>query len=184
MQKLTLHLNGTELEQSSPAVFETCMTSTGAPRIVLGVPNEQVDLLRRLTELLPAPFYVLYVLHTPRGEGQAGRYQSPELSRHELNYLLSRYALFFSSDGRHDLWVHSPISGHTLVWDRHNLLFAEGQPLEGVTEALFKLGFKEGQLEPLGAHVHHYRAEFDHDAAALLNEFDWRWTSLRLEDEQ
>lgn len=90
----------------------------------------------------------------------------------------------FSGDGRHDLWVHSPRSGHTLVWDRHNQLFAEGQPLDDVREALVALGFREGSVEPLGAHVHHYRAEFDNDAASLLNEIDWHRTPLRPEDEQ
>ena len=184
MRKLTLDLNGNELEQSSPAVFEIRTMSTGATRIVLSVPNEQVDLLRRLAELLPSPFYVLYILHTPRGEGETGRYQSTELSLHELSDLLSRYASFFSSDGRHDLWIYSPRSGRTLVWDRHNLLFAEGQSLDDVREALVGLGFNEGLVEPLGAHFHHYRAEFDNDAASLLNEIDWHRTPLRPEDEQ
>jgi hypothetical protein len=57
-----------------------------------------------LAELLPPPFYVLYILHTPRGEGEAGRYQSNERSLDELSGLLSKYSSFFSSDGRHDLW--------------------------------------------------------------------------------
>jgi hypothetical protein len=184
MRKLSLDLNGNELEQSLPAVFEIRTMSTGAPRIVVSVPNDQADLLRRLAELLLPPYYVLYILHTPRGEGEEGRYQSTELSAQELNDLLSKYATFFSSDGRHDLWVYSPSSGHTLVWDRHNLLFAEGQPLDNVREALVGLGFKEGLVEPLGAHIHHYRAEFDNDAANLLSEIDWHRTPLRKEDEQ
>ena len=184
MRKLTLDLNGDEVEQSPPAVFELRTMSTGAPRIVLSVPDRQEDLLRRLAELLPPPFYVLYILHTPRGEGEAGRYQSNERSLDELSGLLSKYSSFFSSDGRHDLWVHSPSSRRTLVWDRHNLLFAEGQPLDDVKEMLVGLGFREGRIEPLGAHFHHYRAEFDGDAASLLNEIDWHRTPLRLEDEQ
>jgi hypothetical protein len=184
MHKLALNVDGLELSQSSPAVFETRIMSTGAPRIVLSVPDAYPDLLGRLAALLTPPFFVLYILHTPRGEGEPGRYQSSELSRHELDDLLSRYTSFFASDGRHDLWVHSPASGHTLIWDRHNLLFVEGQPLDGVKEALFKSGFSEGLLEPLGAHVHYFRAEFDADAASLLNELDWYRTPLRPEDEQ
>lgn len=184
MRKLTLNLNGDEVEQSPPPVFEVRAMSMGAPRIVLSVPDGQDDLLRRLAELLPPPFYVLYILHSPRGEGEAGRYQSAELSLDELNDLLSKYSSFFSSDGRHDLWVYSPSSRRTLVWDRHNLLFAEGEPLDDITEMLVGLGLKEGSVEPLGAHVHHYRAEFDGDAASLLNEIDWHWTPLRPEDEQ
>jgi hypothetical protein len=63
-------------------------------------------------------------------------------------------------------------------------LFAEGEPLDDVRETLAGLGFKEGWVEPLGAHFHHYRAEFDSDAANLLNEIDWHRTPLRPEDEQ
>jgi hypothetical protein len=184
MRKLTLFPNGDDVEQSPPAVFEVRATSTGAPRIVLSVPDGQDDLLRRLAELLPPPFYVLYILHTPRGEGEAGRYQSTKLSLAELGHLLRRYSSFFSSDGRHDLWIHSPSSGRTLVWDRHNLLFAEGQPIGDIKKVLVGLGFNEGSVEPLGAHSHHYRAEFDGDAASLLKEFDWHRTPLRPEDEQ
>jgi hypothetical protein len=184
MRKLTLSSNGDEVEQSPPAVFEIGATSTRAPRIVLSVPDGQADLLRRLAGLSEPPFYLLYILHTPRGEGEPGRYQSAELSLDELNGLLRRYSSLFSSDGRQDLWVHSPGSRRTLVWDRHNLLFAEGQPIDDVVEMLVGLGFREGLVEPLGAHVHHYRAEFDDDAAGLLNEIGWHWTPLRPEDEQ
>ena len=184
MRKLMLHRNGNDVEQSPPAVFETRETATGATRIVLNVPDGQADLLRRLAGLLPPPFYLLYILHTPRGEGEAGRYQSTKLSLPELRDLLRRYESSFSSDARHDLWVYSPSSRRTLVWDRHNLLFAEGEPLDDVREVLVGRGFKEGPLAPLGAHVHHYRAEFDNDAANLLKEIDWYRTPLRPEDEQ
>ena len=148
------------------------------------MPDGQADLLRRLAGLLPPPFYLLYILHTPRGEGEPGRYQSTTLSLPELSDLLCRYELFLSCDARHDLWVYSPSSRRTLVWDRHNLLFAEGEPLDDVREALVSGGFKEASLEPLGAHVHHYRAEFDDDASSLLKELDWYRRPLRPEDEQ
>jgi hypothetical protein len=184
MRKLTLYLNGEEVEQQPQAVFEVRVSSAGTPRIVLSVPDRQDDLLRRLAELLPPPFYVLYILHTPRGEGEAGRYQSAKLSLAELTSILSRYSSFFSGDGRHDLWVHSPSSGRTLVWDRHNLLFAEGQPLDDIKRELAGLGFVEGAVEPLGDHSHHYRPEFDGDATSLLHELDWHRTPLRPEDEQ
>ena len=81
MRKLTLELNGKEIDQSPPFTFEQQRTKTGTRRVAALVPNEQADLLQRLSALLPEPFYVLYVLHTPRGEGEPGRYQSTELSR-------------------------------------------------------------------------------------------------------
>ncbi|WP_257165463.1 hypothetical protein [Bradyrhizobium sp. SRS-191] len=184
MKKLSLMVDGVALEQSSPAVFERSRSSSGALRIVLSVPNDQADLLQRLTASLPPPFFVLYVLHTPRGEAEPGRYQSPELARDQLDALLSKYREFLSSDGRHDIWIHSPRSGQTVVWDRHNQLFAEGEPLDIFREVLLASGFSEGSVEPLGAHAHYYRAEFDVDAAGLLTELDWHRTPLRPEDER
>lgn len=184
MLKMTLELNGDEVDQSPALVFEKQVMKTGARRVVVFVPSGHSDLLQRLSVLLPEPFYVLYVLHTPRGEGEPGRYQSTELTREELDRFLIQYRSFFAGDARHDLWVYSPSSGRTLIWDRHNMLFAEGYPLDDVIDALGEQGFKEGVLQPLANHFHHYRPECDGDAANLLTEFDWHRTPLRPEDEQ
>lgn len=184
MRKLTLDLGGREVDQSPPATFERRITETGKTRVIAWVPDGQADLLHRLSALLPAPFYVLYVLHTPRGEGEPGRYQSTELCREELDDFLRKYSSYIADDGRHDLWVYSPSSGRTLIWDRHNVLFAEGDPVDDVVGALVERGFQEGSVQSLGAHFHNYRPEYDSDAASLLNEFDWHWTPLRAEDEQ
>ncbi len=56
--------------------------------------------------------------------------------------------------------------------------------MDGIVDALRQLGFSEGKFEPLGAHHHYYRPEFDKDAANVLRAFDWRRTTLRDEDEQ
>lgn len=184
MRKLTLELNGTEIDHSPGFVFEKQVMKTGKRRVVAFVPDGQADLIQRLSALLPQPFYVLYVLHTPRGEGEPGRYQSAELSREELDRFLTRYRSFFADDARHDLWVYSPSAGRTLVWDRHNMLFAEGEPLDDVIGALDDQGFEEGILQPLPDHIHHYRSEYDGEAASLLAEIDWHRKPLRPEDEQ
>ena len=184
MRKLTLELNGKEIDQSPPFTFEQQRTKTGTRRVAALVPNEQADLLQRLSALLPEPFYVLYVLHTPRGEGEPGRYQSTELSREELDRFLTRYRPFLVDDARHDLWLYSTSSGRTLIWDRHNMLFAEGEPIDDVVGALRQQGFEEGVLPPLANHIHHYRPEYDGEAASLLAEFDWHRKPLRPEDEQ
>ena len=184
LHKVTLDVNGVEIEQVPPAVFERRPTSTGTERLLLDVPDEHTDLILRLTELLPPPYYVLYVLHTPRGESEPGRYQSTELSLDQTKTFLIKYESYFAGDARHDLWVYSPTSSQTLVWDRHNRLFAEGQPLAVVVDALVHLGFAEGTVQPLGNHYHHYRPEFDNEAAGVLDEFDWLRTPLRNEDEQ
>ncbi|CAN7246447.1 hypothetical protein [Brevundimonas sp. LjRoot202] len=184
MRKLSLELNGNDVDQSPRALFEQQVMKTGKPRVITYVPDGQADLIQRLSVLMPEPFYVLYVLHTPRGEGEPGRYQSTELSRRELDRFLIKYRSFFADDARHDLWVYSPNSGRTLVWDRHNMLFAEGESLDDVISALCEQGFEEGIVQPLANHFHHYRPEYDGEAASLLAEFDWYRTPLRAEDEQ
>lgn len=184
MRKLTLDRCGIEVEQSPPAVFERRAMSNRLPRIVACVADGRSSLLRLLAAALPAPFFVLYVLHTPRGEGLPGRYQSRELSREDLESFLRKYERFFSDDGRHDLWVYSPSSDQTLVWDRHNTLFAEGEPLDDIVTVLLSQGYHEGIFPTLGDHRHNYRPEYDSDAASLIEDFDWHRTPLREEDVQ
>jgi hypothetical protein len=101
-----------------------------------------------------------------------------------LDSFLVKYRSFLADDARHDLWIHSPSTARTLVWDRHNMIFAEGEPLDDIVGALLQRGFQERPLQALGGHFHHYRAEYDAAAASLLGEFDWHRTPLRPEDEQ
>jgi hypothetical protein len=184
LQKLTLEIDGVEVEQDSPAIFEWQDRSNGFRRLLVSVPVDKPDLLQRLSEALPPPYYVLYILHTPRGEGEPGRYQSTELTRPELDAFLARLQTYFAGDARHDLWVYSPESRRTLIWDRHNLMFVEGEPFEDIINILLSLGFSEHLLTPIETHCHHYRAAFDKDAVAVLEAFDWLQTPLRPEDEQ
>ncbi len=126
---------------------------------------------------------LLYILHTPRGEGEPGRYQSPEISEEALLAFLSRYSEFFSADSRHDLWIRSAATGCMVIWDRHNDIFLYGD-MAKFEEQLITLGFKMGVVPQIGEHIHHYRAEFDGDAAAVLAALEWHWTPLRPEDQQ
>jgi len=184
VHKLTLEVDGREVKQASPAMFHRQITASGAERLVISVPPDQPDLFLHLASVLSPPYFALYVLHTPRGEGEPGRYQSTELSLEELQGFLNRYQSYFASDARHDLWVYAPESRRTIIWDRHNQIFAEGQPLDDIVATLFGRGFKEGVIDPIPAHFHHYRPEFDGDAKSLLHAFDWYRTALRPEDEQ
>lgn len=125
----------------------------------------------------------MYVLHTPRGEGEPGRYQSAEIGVEGFRAFMSRFGSYLAADARFDLWLHSPSENATLVWDRHNQLFAYG-PLGRFATELLALGFAEGELPPLGAHQHHYRSECDAKATELLSFTAWQRTALRREDEQ
>ena len=152
-------------------------------RIVAGVPDSDPSVFQRMLSCLSEPFHFLYVLHTPRGEAQPARYQSPLMSISEVEGFLARFGRFLSSDGRFDLWACSPGSDGTVVWDRHVQLFAYG-PVEQFASALRSLGFQEGQTLLPGPHEHHYRAELDSLARELIEAIDWSSSPLRPEDEQ
>jgi hypothetical protein len=168
---------------SHAAIFTIETTTTGTPRLLAGFPDGKSSVLSRLVECLAPPFYILYVLHTPRGEGDPGRYQSPLLDLNDVQSFISRFSAFFTGDARFDLWVHSPASGGTIVWDRHNLIYGYG-PTERYCDALESIGFAEGAPTVPVPHAHNYRPEFDDDAKALLSIFSWQFSELRPEDEQ
>jgi hypothetical protein len=183
MLKLACRSGNEWIPHSFSPVFTIEALSAEKYRLVAGVPDGDSSVLLKLAECLAPPFFVLYVLHTPRGEGEAGRYQSPELDLAPLKALISRFSAFLAADARFDLWIHSPQSNGTLVWDRHNLIYGYG-PTKAFSEALSALGFSEGMPIVPGPHRHHYREEFDDEASALLSEFRWQYSPLRPEDQQ
>jgi hypothetical protein len=96
---------------------------------------------------------------------------------------MAQFGAYLSSDARFDLWAYSPTERATVVWDRHNQLFAYG-PLEKFTTQLKALGFYGGKADVPVPHQHHYRQEFDVQAAQLLAAVAWSYSPLRPEDEQ
>jgi hypothetical protein len=182
MHKLSHWCNGEWTRHSYPPVFS--ITAAGSTtRLVSVAPDGNVVPFERLVLSLDPPYFLLYILHTPRGEGQAGRYQSPELTTEEVRAFLVKFAKYLSADARFDLWAHSPAAQATVVWDRHNQLFGYG-PLEKFAAQLRELGFSEGTPEVPSPHQHHYRKECDPYATALLSELEWIYSPLRPEDEQ
>jgi hypothetical protein len=178
MHKLS-HLVGSEwIEHSFAPVFVL-----EEERVTGGVPGGDAWVFETLVTCLSEPFFVLYILHTPRGEANPGRYQSPELTLNDFRAFMGKYREFLASDARFDIWAHSPHDHATVVWDRHNKFFAYG-PLQHFVSQLRALGFDEGGIKPLGAHQHHYRAELDSLAMLLISEYQWSYSPLRPEDEQ
>jgi hypothetical protein len=172
------HLVDNEWQRySHPPVF------TRGERIVAGVPNSDPVVFLAALACLAPPYQLLYILHTPRGEGAEGRYQSPPLALSDVEKFLAKFSPFLSADGRYDLWGHSTSDGGTVVWDRHDKLFAYG-PLDRIASALIALGFTEGSPPVPAPHEHHYRPECDALANELLSAFDWTFSPLRSEDEQ
>ena len=177
------------VSHSHAPVFAIEPTSAGTDRLVAALPaREACAVFAALAELIEPPVLMLYVLHTPRGEAEAGRYQSPPLDRAWTRYLLKRFRAYLTADSRYDLWIRSEADkdsqdGATLVWDRHNLLYAYG-PLDRFAAALTARGFKPGRPSMDFTHMHHFRPRFDRDATAWLEAFDWTRTPLREVDWQ
>jgi hypothetical protein len=176
-------MGGELIEHSHPPIFTRREYSDGTVSIVATAPKGDALIFRRLIECLQPPYMLLYLLHMPRGEGEAGRYTSELLERPQALQIIDRFAGLLGGDGRHDFWLRSNAENATVVWDRHNLIHAYG-PLERYAEALTALGFSPGEPEIPSPHVHHGRAEFDADSRTLLEAVQWYHSPLRPEDNE
>ena len=157
--------------------------TTGPDRLLIGVDEAHLTLLWRLASTLSPPYFLLYVLHTSRCGSQLGRYQSPAIEFDALNGFMTDFCEFLSNDGRHDLWLHSSNSHATLVWDRHDLIYAYG-PLEQF-RAVLKESLQEGEVGgPPCPHVHMYHAEYDDSERRLLRYFQWSYSPFLETEEQ
>jgi hypothetical protein len=165
-----------------PAVFFREAT-TGAGRLKIAASKNGAQLMVRLAQILRGPFAVLYVLLVPRGGSEAGRYQSPWLDRDELTEVFDRYADFWEQDGRHHVWLHSATDRATLVYDRHDVIYAYG-PLDECAALLEAEGFKEaGELNFPVPHGHCYHREFDPMERELASSPGWEHSPLQDGDE-
>lgn len=183
MHKLSHQVAGEWVLHSYPPNFSLVSKDNANPKIVAGVPGGDPTQFARLVECLEPPYFLLYVLHTPRGEAEAGRYQSPPVSVEQFRDFVKKFGSYLSADARFDIWAHSSAEQATVVWDRHNQLFAYG-PMEKFLSALRAYGFSEGMVDVSFPHQHHYRQEFDEQAAAVLDAFEWSYSPLKTEDEQ
>lgn len=183
MYKLGHLQDGKWNEHVHAAEYHLPISAKDIQRVVAGVPRGNPEVFTKLVLALQHPYHLLYVLHTPRGEGQAGRYQSSPIDETELQGFLSEFGRFLAQDARFDLWAHSPSENATVVWDRHNRIFAYG-PISRFEQTLLALGFTHGEPGVPAPHAHHYRAEFDLDAGRLLGAFEWSYSPLQAEDEQ
>lgn len=126
MYKLGHLQNGNWLEHVYPAVFDLSEPAEEMQRLVAGVPNGNPTVFQRLVESLAAPYYVLYVLHTPRGDELAGRYQRPAINAVDFRKFMIDFSSYLASDARFDIWAYSSKERATIVWDRHNQIFGYG----------------------------------------------------------
>jgi len=183
MFKIGSQIDGVWSEHSHPPVFKIEARTGAAGKVTATAPGSDSLVFRKLSECLEPPVFVLYVLHTPRGEADPGRYQSPGLTRGELTGFLEEFDDFLCRDARFDLWVHSPSDQATIVWDRHNLIHAYGRT-DCVVRALRSIGFHEGEPMIPSPHEHHYHQALDADASAVISHFAWVRSALHPADVQ
>jgi len=177
------HLVGSELEPFHFANTFVREKTTGPERLRIGPRGGHRSLMEMLAACAEPPHKLLYLLHTTRTDASLGRYESPWLEPAELKAFLSRFGDFLAQDSRHDLWVLGAGTKGTIVWDRHDMMFAYG-PLDRYIHVLESGGFREGWPTLPDPHVHHYHSEWDDAEREMLAYFQWRRTDLRPEDEQ
>jgi hypothetical protein len=164
-------------------VYAIEQTSSGKKRLSIAVSDGGSQILQALSRSVKEPFFLLYVLVIFRGGGERGRYQSNELSHDELEAMFFRYGEFWDSDGRHSVWLRSQIDDATLVYDRHNLIYAYG-PLDRFELILETLGYTPTPKVSLSfEHRHCYYAEFDRLEQELTTTFADRKSDLHPGDE-
>ena len=163
-------------------VFEFQSTS-GLPRVCIGAAAEHLQLLSTLAAALTEPLAVLYVLHTSRCDNALSRYQSPPLDWKEIRRFFATFEGFLQCDARHDLWLHSKSDDTTVVYERHNLIYAYG-PIDHYVHRLTQRGFQQRRFRIPVPHIHHYHPTYDEDERRIVNYFPWRHSPLRTTDVQ
>ena len=183
MYKLGHCVGGVWRQYSHSAVFSLERTQNNRPKLLATAPGSDPNVFLKLVGQLNTPLLLLYVLHTPRIEQRAGRYQSGGMEYGAFSEFYDRFKQLFQSDSRFDLWIHSPADQATIVWDRHDLIHVYGI-VDAAIVALRTLGFRHGSPAIDFVHEHHYHHENDEQAAQLLLARDWTWSPLHGEDEQ
>lgn len=170
-------------EHIHPKTYAVQNRELTSRRIYAGVSPSDPDLFEHLTLCLTPPYFILYILHTPRGEAEPGRYESPSLSAAEFCGFLHTYRRLLSTDARFEIWSYSLKDDATVVWDRHNQIFAYG-PIDQYAEKLHAFHYSVGEPSFSVSHEHHYHPENDAEARALIKALTWKFSPLRPEDEQ
>jgi hypothetical protein len=165
-------------------VWATEETTGGGNRLVIAPARGQIESLVALLKEMTGPFWLLYVLVIPRGNGELGRYQSPEPETEiVVETFLSEFSTFIEKDGRHNLWIASESGSEMLIYDRHNVIYAYG-PLNAWRLTLAANGFSEvPDICFPSPHSHHYHQSLDLEEDRLMNYWDWFRTPLKKSDE-
>ena len=147
-------------------------------RLVIGATTGHVDLIIELADKLIPPYFILYVLVSPRGENLEGRYQSPVIeTREELETFLIHFKDYFETDGRHNVWVGTVQNKGMIIYDQHNIIYAYGPTEQWKNELLLK-GFKEEPVQCPFPHSVYFNDENDKYEDEMMNYWGWRYFEL------
>jgi len=166
-----------------PNVFAIEKT-TGPDRLIVAPSANHISIMIELLQVMPAPFWILYLLTVPRGGGEAGRYESVNtLSAGEAEKFLCRFKDFFEKDGRHNIWIKSLSSPCLLVDDKHDVIYGYGQ-LPDFETILLNRGLSKVECIRFPApHAHNFHPEFDRDEKDLLRSYPRKRSPLRESDD-
>jgi len=175
-----IHEKTFEHHYSNAYIFENTPQAT---RLKVSLSNSHITTLIQLIEKMNGPFFLLYILHTPRTTSEGARYQSPKLSKEETVLLLQTYRDYLETDGRHDIWIYAPESDTTLVYDRHNLIFLYGLNIPQ-TEFVQKICAPVRAIKIPAPHKHFYHARYDGAEKTILKHIAWHKSPLTNQDIQ
>ena len=153
----------------------------GADRLLIAPSGGHVELLIELSRCLGEPFGILYVLVVGRSGGKRRDIRARGRWRREAEDFLRGFSRFLESDGRHHLWISSVPDRATLVYDRHNILYAYG-PLELYEQVLAARGMRQGAVVFPAPHSHHYNAELDEEEDRMMSVWPWKEFPLSEQD--
>ncbi|MCA8832643.1 hypothetical protein [Hymenobacter pini] len=144
-------------------------------RLEIGASTDQVQMMLELSACLDAPYFVLYVLVTPRdGMSVSGRYQSPPIeSRTALVDFFLDFKEPIETDGRHHVWIGNANNDGLIIYDKHNVIYAYG-PIDKYLTVLLNQGYKQEEFDFPYPHGHHFHNENDVAIRELLAYWDWQ----------
>ncbi|HJP82066.1 MAG TPA: hypothetical protein VJ835_01050 [Fimbriimonadaceae bacterium] len=175
--KLAHHEDGVgQVPHRHPNLWKREPAGSGE-RLVIGPSSGCLDLFLQLCACAQPPYGLLYVLSVPR-DSEPGRYQLEGLLElEELKQFVQPYREFLEGDARHHLWVSSHDRSATLVYDKHDLIYAYG-PLDCYLGVLERNGVAEGEFELPFPHYHNYFPEFDEQERAIVGGNAWTRTPI------
>jgi hypothetical protein len=154
-------------------------SGNGWSRLRIGPNGNHVHLLDRMSEKWSTPeYYLLYVSLVSHTGKNPGRYQSPILSKDDLDVFLYTYKDILEGYGGQHLWIGHPLNNDLLIYDHHNIIFAYGN-IAGYREVLAAEDFKEGEFSIPCPHSHSFNPLLTQYEEKLFAHFDWVFSELQ-----